>query len=42
MGFSGLAGGGELAVGPGGVFVVEGSVVEAAVQDRHEAVREGS
>ena len=29
-----------LAVGPGGVFVVEGAVFEAVVQDAHEAVGE--
>ena len=35
-------GGCWLAVGPGGVFVVEGVVVEAAVEDADEAVGEGA
>ena len=33
---------GRLAVGPGGLFVVEGAVVEAAVEDADEAVGEGA
>ena len=33
---------GGLSVGPGGVFVVGGSVFEAAVEDADEAVGEGS
>ena len=32
---------GGLSVGPGGVFVVGGSVFEAAVEDAYESVGEG-
>ena len=37
---SGPGFGGCLAVGPGGGFVVEGAVFEAAVEDADEAVAE--
>jgi len=33
---------GGLSVGPGGVFVVGGSVFETAVEDTYEPVGEGS
>ena len=37
-----FCGGGWVAVGPGGVFVVEGVVLEAAVEVANEVVRERS
>ena len=40
MSSCGLVEGGS--VGPGGVFVIGGSVFEAAVEDAHESVGEGS
>jgi hypothetical protein len=39
---SGFGDGGGLAVGPGGVFVVDGAVFEAAVEDAYQPVSEGA